>query len=272
MDPQRYRDSVDRPLPSLERMMARIRSIKPEFPQSESMGRVSRDARLTFIQLWTLADDEGRLRGNSRMLASLLFPYDDDAKDLIDGWLEELEREDCIRRYKIGGDTYVQIANWLIHQKIDHASKSKIPPFDESSRVLAKPREGSWEDQGSRIKDQGKEEPPKPPAANASESGKPDDAVELLDYLNFKAGKHFRDVPASLDPIRARLKSATADEIRSVIDDRVKAWGSDPDMAKYLRPETLFRASKFEGYLGNIGSGKGLSSSTFNGIRIEEAA
>ena len=60
--------------------MARIRTIKPEFPQSESMGRVSRDARLCFVMLWTIADDSGRLRGNSRMLASLLFPYDDDAK------------------------------------------------------------------------------------------------------------------------------------------------------------------------------------------------
>jgi hypothetical protein len=27
------------------------------------------------------------------MLASLLFPYDDDAGSLIDGWLAELERE-----------------------------------------------------------------------------------------------------------------------------------------------------------------------------------
>src|SRR4051812_35993475 len=99
--------------------MARIRSIKPEFPQSESMGRVSRDSRLLFIELWTLADDSGRLRGNSRMLASLLFPYDNDAPELIDGWLGELDHEDCIRRYKIGGDSYLQICNWLIHQKID---------------------------------------------------------------------------------------------------------------------------------------------------------
>lgn len=36
--------------------MARIRTIKPEFPQSETMGRVSRDARLLFIQLWTVAE------------------------------------------------------------------------------------------------------------------------------------------------------------------------------------------------------------------------
>jgi hypothetical protein len=138
-------------------LMARIRTIKPEFPQSESMGRVSRDARLTFIELWTLADDEGRLRGNSRMLASLLFPYDEDAPKLIDRWLKELERENCIARYQAAGASYIQILNWLNHQKIDKPSSSKLPPFDESSRILANPREGSSEDQGSRIKDQGRE-------------------------------------------------------------------------------------------------------------------
>lgn len=134
--------------------MARIRSIKPEFPQSESMGNVSRDARLTFIQLWTIADDEGRLRGNSRMLASLLFPYDDDAPGLIDTWLGELEAEGCILRYKAGAQSYVQLCNWLIHQKIDKPSKSKIPPFVEPSRSLANPLEVSSEE---GIKDQGEE-------------------------------------------------------------------------------------------------------------------
>jgi len=42
--------------------MARIRTIKPEFPHSESMGRVSRDARLLFVMLFTIVDDEGRAR------------------------------------------------------------------------------------------------------------------------------------------------------------------------------------------------------------------
>jgi len=135
--------------------VARIRSIKPEFPHSESMGRVSRDARLTFIQLWTLADDSGRLRGNSRMLASLLFPYDDDAPGLISGWLAELEDERCIIRYQVDDGSYIQICNWLTHQKIDKPSKSKIPEFDESSRILANPRERSSGDLRIGSKDQG---------------------------------------------------------------------------------------------------------------------
>ncbi len=143
--------------------MARIRTIKPEFPQSESMGRVSRDARLLFVELWTICDDSGRTRAASRMLASLLFPYDDDAPELMDGWLSELQREGCIELYAIGGNTYLQISKWLEHQKIDKPSKSKIPEFAESSRIVAKARECSSEDldldldldldQGPRTKD-----------------------------------------------------------------------------------------------------------------------
>ena len=112
--------------------MARIRTIKPEFPQSESMGRVSRDARLLFILLWTLSDDAGRSRGNSRILASLLFPYDTDSVEFIDGWIGELEAEGCVLRYSVGVSTYIQCLNWLKHQKIDKASPSN---FQEGQEV-----------------------------------------------------------------------------------------------------------------------------------------
>jgi hypothetical protein len=120
--------------------MARIRTIKPEFPQSESMGRVSRDARLLFVMLWPICDDHGRTRAASRMLASLLFPYDDDAPGLIDSWLEELEREGCITRYSVNGSTFLQVNNWLIHQKIDKPSK---PQFPEPTEGFASIREDS---------------------------------------------------------------------------------------------------------------------------------
>lgn len=125
--------------------MGRIRTIKPEFPQSEKIGRLSREARLCFVMMWTIADDAGRLRGSSRMLASLLYPYDDDAAALMDGWVAELETFECIRRYEVNGSSYIQIANWLEHQKIDKPSASKIPAFDDHS---TKPREASTTDLG----------------------------------------------------------------------------------------------------------------------------
>jgi hypothetical protein len=133
--------------------VARIRTIKPEFPQSEGIGKLSRDARLLYVQLWTIADDEGRARAASRMLASLLYPYDDDAKGLIEGWLSELEIADKIRRYEVDGSQYLEIIKWLEHQKIDKPSKSRLPPFYENSRNVSKPREASATDLGSSTLD-----------------------------------------------------------------------------------------------------------------------
>lgn len=130
--------------------MGRIRTIKPEFPQSETTGRLSRDARLLFIQLWTIADDYGKTRASSRMLASLLYPYDEDAPDLIDSWLAELEREECARRYVVNGSMYLEILNWSKHQKVDRPTPSKLPNFDEGSRIVANDREASSADLGPR--------------------------------------------------------------------------------------------------------------------------
>ena len=196
--------------------MARIRTIKPEFPQSESMGRVSRDARLCFIMLWTVADDAGRLRGNSRMLASLLYPYDDDAKRLIDKWMAELEAEHCIQRYIANGDSYVQIVSWLEHQKIDKPSKSKFPEFQpsdgvrEDSRGFSESsttvREVSSEDQRKGMEGKGEElRASRLPAdwvlpnewAQWAKSERPDldptvTASGFADYWHSKAGKDAR--------------------------------------------------------------------------------
>ena len=89
----------------------RIRTIKPEFCESESMGRVSRDARFMFVLLWTLVDDAGRARGNARYLASVLYPYDGDIAADCDSWLAELEAEGCVVRYEHDRAQYVAIVN-----------------------------------------------------------------------------------------------------------------------------------------------------------------
>jgi len=151
--------------------MARIRTIKPEFPQSESMGMVSREARLCFVLLWTLADDAGRLRGNPKMLASLLYPYDDDAADLMEGWLSELAGKRCISRYVIDGNNYLQISGWRDHQKIEKPSASRLPPPPpEQSGLFANVLDDSpadqGEDQGVDQGEDGSDETSSPPAVS----------------------------------------------------------------------------------------------------------
>lgn len=152
--------------------MARIRTIKPEFAHSESMGNVSRDARLLFVLLWSQADDEGKLRGAPRLLKGVLFPYDDDASGLIETWLAELARERCIERYEVDGAHYLRIVKWRQHQKIDRVTPSRLPdppgaaptscePSSLPREVSMQAREPSLQDQGSGKgpEDQGPQEP-----------------------------------------------------------------------------------------------------------------
>lgn len=74
---------------------------------------------------------------------------------------------------------------------------------------------------------------------------------EVIDYLNLKAGTKFKDKSKDTRSlIKARFDEGfTLDDFKKVIDGRVAAWKGDAKMCEFLRPSTLFRASKFEGYL-----------------------
>lgn len=95
--------------------------------------------------------------------------------------------------------------------------------------------------------------PPVTPARSAGMNGHHAEAVELLKFLNWRAGKNFRAVPANLKLIEARLASGvTAQRVKQVILRKWREWETRPEMTKFLRPETLFNATKFEQYLGEI--------------------
>jgi hypothetical protein len=124
--------------------MARTRNIKPGIAHAPSMLRVGRDARLLFILLWTVADDEGRLRGSAPGLAAQLFPVDSDAPMFIAAWLDALEAEGCIERYVVDDVEYLRIVHWHDHQYIRHPTPSGLPPSpNEKPRDSRKLRERS---------------------------------------------------------------------------------------------------------------------------------
>ena len=77
---------------------------------------------------------------------------------------------------------------------------------------------------------------------------------EILNYLNEKTGKKFTSrSKSSVKMIKDRLREGyVVDEFKAVIDNKVAAWGNNPDMKIYLRPETLFRPSHFDSYLNDV--------------------
>lgn len=79
------------------------------------------------------------------------------------------------------------------------------------------------------------------------------DCSDVLTHLNQMAGTSYRPVDSNLRLIEARIKEgATVADMKRVIDAKCSEWKGS-DMEKYLRPQTLFNASKFEQYLGALG-------------------
>lgn len=74
--------------------------------------------------------------------------------------------------------------------------------------------------------------------------------AEVITYLNQKAGTAFKvNSKDTRKHIKARFDEGfTVDDFKTVIDRKVVEWGSNPEMAQYLRPSTLF-GTKFESYL-----------------------
>jgi uncharacterized phage protein (TIGR02220 family) len=88
------------------------------------------------------------------------------------------------------------------------------------------------------------------PDADADESDKYHlHARAALAILSEASGKKFRETDPSLMVISARLKEpgVDIDGVRKMILRQCKCW-LGTSMAEYLRPETLFRRSKFDGY------------------------
>lgn len=85
-------------------------------------------------------------------------------------------------------------------------------------------------------------------------SGKPDYRVkQVIDSLNSMTGSRYRaSTKSHASHISARLNDGhSVDDMIAVIGFKCKEWLHDPKMAQYLRPETIFQAGKFNGYLAS---------------------
>lgn len=81
---------------------------------------------------------------------------------------------------------------------------------------------------------------------------------EVIAHLNLKAGTSYTErSKESIKLIRALLNNNfTVAEMKTVIDKKCEEWLDNPKMSVYLRPSTIFKASKFEDYLNQKSSGE----------------
>ena len=100
---------------------------------SGQVARLSRDARLLYVGLITLGDDDGRLKGSAALVRSQIFPYDDDVKVAdVTRWLKEIEVQKLVVQYKVDGEQYMYHPKWEDYQLLreDRRRDSNIPAPD----------------------------------------------------------------------------------------------------------------------------------------------
>lgn len=76
---------------------------------------------------------------------------------------------------------------------------------------------------------------------------------EIIEDLNSKTGKKYRSTSKATQVlIRAIwVEGFRLEDFEKVHTHQLDKWKDDPKMSEYLRPATLYSASKFEGYLNN---------------------
>lgn len=97
---------------------------------------------------------------------------------------------------------------------------------------------------------EGSEEPEELVAPPGEPKPDPIPYGDIVDALNERTGRSYRaSTPKTRQLIRARwAEGFRVEDFRRVIDGQAAKWMGDPEMERYLRPETLF-GTKFEGYL-----------------------
>lgn len=116
-------------------LLARIRTIKPEFTKDELLAELPIATRYLFAFLTTMADREGRLEDRPKLIRLEIFPWDGDSVD-VEAMLEQLSGHFIIR-YEVDGRRYIQIKTFAKHQRPNIKEvASSIPPYDSQTGKL----------------------------------------------------------------------------------------------------------------------------------------
>ena len=99
----------------------------PDLWQSQDVMDLPVVGKLAFIALISHADDAGRLKTTAGHLARIAHLEDVRVEEIQEA-MDLMEARTMIQQSNVDGARFVQITNWMRHQKIDHPKPSAYPP------------------------------------------------------------------------------------------------------------------------------------------------
>lgn len=115
--------------PQEESCMSRRRLITPQIWDDAAVAKMTREERLLFVGMITIADDEGRLVASPAHLLGSIFPHDRDVtQQRILAWREAVcKKNPNAQLYEVAGTEYIALGKWGKWNKPPHATPSKLP-------------------------------------------------------------------------------------------------------------------------------------------------
>ena len=227
--------------------MAQRRMFSRKITETDRFLEMPLSSQALYFHLNMGADDEGFI-DKAKTIQRTIGASDDDMKLLI------------AKGFLIPFDSgVVVIRHWRIHNYIRsdrfqstlHQDEKTQLEYDHSKTAMLKPLENVIPN-GYHLDTQDRVSKVSLDKGSLTTYTEEDEVIpykEIIEYLNTKTGKNYRDnVQKNKSLIKARWSEGyRLDDFKQVIDNTVTDW-SGTKYAKYLRPETLF-GTKFDSYL-----------------------
>jgi len=216
-----------------------------DWTDSERVDGISFQAEILLLRLMMKADDLGAYHANPKLINSFCFPLKNIRETDISRWLQELVSAGLIALYTADNKRYLHIINFGQRMR---TVKSKHPqiPVNELNEFMSATCQ-----QPADIPPPEEEVETETETEDETES-EGDLSIEVLNFLNETANKNFQPVESNLKFIKARLKEQPAEILKQVIQLKTFEWKDDFKMNDFLRPETLFNATKFQTYIQKV--------------------
>ena len=214
---------------------------------SPRVNKLNANEELFYRRLMSVVDDYGRYYAHETLLRAACYPFQLDRvkEDSISKHLAACVDARLIFPYTVNGTAYLQLLDFRQQTRSD----SKFPEPDKQlyseCLAIAKQLETGCKSNALVVG-----------VGVVGEDVKSNvgpEARRILAFLNEKAQRRYQANRVNLGFIENRLKDgATPVECRQVIVKKCREWGTDEKMDKYLRPATLFNATKFSQYQGEL--------------------
>lgn len=238
----------------MSRTKSKGRMLRSDISKSKKIASLSDRSLILFFMMIPHLNSFGKMNGSPHFIKGEVVPLlDQFTVPVIERCLSEISDKTSVKWFNLDGLFYIHSVSWEEHQELreDRRGQDLLPNYSGSIPGVLHPEVEVEVEVEVKGKVEGGLDKP------AFE--------EIVKDLNLKTGKEYKHTTKhTRSLIQARWNDGfRVPEFCKVHANMTAKWLTDPKMAQYLRPETLY-GPKFESYLNTqvTLSDKGIVSAT----------